>query len=150
MDAVPLDIVLEPIHALRHWETLDIGFPLADVIEPGEQLAWLQSLQGGPSLTVLENGRVALAFCPGCLDDSDGWVLACRISITAQTVTWDRFGIDNDTDLFGRYGKAGTAKSPPSGWFEECFDDEFAIVFDRAQYDEAITSERSRLQNPPD
>ena len=147
MDGVPLDIMLEPFHSQRHQEDLDVGFPLVDTLEWTEQLAWLHSLQDGPSLTTLENGRVALAFCPGCLDDSDGWVLACRISITDETVTWDRFGIDNDTDLYQRYGKFGTVTPPPSGWFEECFDDEFAIVFDRAQYDDAITSERSRLQN---
>ncbi|GAA1735397.1 hypothetical protein [Microcella frigidaquae] len=145
IDDVPLRDVLAPLHATRHREELDIACPLTSLFEPPEQVAWLTSLTGGPSLTVLEPGRTAIAYCPQCFSDTDGWVLACRIRTTDTTVTWDRFGIDNDSDNFGRYGKPGRTTAPPSGWFEECFSGEFAIVFDRAQYESAVATEVSRL-----
>lgn len=145
VDGRTLQDVLTPLYATRHKDELDIAYPLTSLFEPSEQVAWLTSLTGGPSLTALEPGRIAIAYCPQCFSDTDGWVLACRIRTTGTTVTWDRFGIDNDTDNFGRYGKPGRATAPPSGWFEECFSGYFSIVFDRTQYETAVATEVSWL-----
>lgn len=147
IDGRTLQDVLAPLYASRHSGGLDIAYPLTSLFEPPEQVAWLTSLTGGPSLTVLEPGRTAIAYCPQCLSDTDGWVLACRIRTTDTTVTWDRFGIDNDSDNFGRYGKPGRAAAPPSGWFEECFSGDFSIVFGRSQYEDAIAVEISRFES---
>jgi hypothetical protein len=143
-----LQDVLTPLYATRHSDELDIAYPLTSLFDPAEQVTWLTSLTGGPSLTALEPGRTAIAYCPQCFSDTDGWVLACRITTTATTISWDRFGIDNDTDNFGRYGKPGRAVRPPSGWFEECFSGDFSIVFDRNQYERSVGAEINRLIGP--
>ncbi|MBA4247644.1 MAG: hypothetical protein C0444_05055 [Microbacterium sp.] len=147
VDGRTLQDVLTPLYATRHSDELDIAYPLTSLFEPHEQVAWLTSLTGGPSLTALEPGRTAIAYCPQCFSDTDGWVLACRIRTTDTTVTWDRFGIDNDTDNFGRYGRPGRVAPPPSGWFEECFSGDFSIVFSRSQYAGAVAVEISRLES---
>ncbi|MER3389934.1 MAG: hypothetical protein RJQ01_07845 [Microcella sp.] len=146
VDGRLLQEVLTPLYATRHSDQLDIAYPLTSLFEPAEQVTWLTSLMGGQSLTALEPGRTAIAYCSQCFSDTDGWVLACRIRATDATVTWDHFGIDNDSDNFGRYGKPGRVTPPPSGWFEECFSGDSSIVFDRSLYENAVAAEISRLE----
>ena len=146
IDGRTLQGVLTPLYATRHSDVLDIAYPLTSLFEPAERVTWLNSLTGGPSLTALEPGRTAIAYCAQCFSDTDGWVLACRVTATDATITWDRFGIDNDTDNFGRYGKPGRVTPPPSGWFEECFSGNFSIVFGRSQHESAVAAEISRIE----
>ena len=128
--------------------------PVTPLVDDYPQLApdFLAALTGGPVNEELRTGRVALGYCPVCLDSSCGSLFAATLLISELNVEWRDLGYEEECfgtfekRFGGRLGYFRAISHPPEEWWlPDPIRPELHFTFDRSQYECAVNAELDRV-----
>ena len=115
---------------------------------------FLAALLGSLPAENLRPGRVAVAFCSQCLDESCGEMVAIELRVDAQTVTWSHIGYEEEhfgefVPLRKRIFSRVKSIDPPEWWSPAPEPSGLSFTFDRAAYELVIEAEIARVRASP-
>ena len=129
----------------------DTSAPLTAASPVAHQIAYLQALLDGSTRDGLRPGRIAVAYCRGCLDASCGEMVAASVTYSDSAVTWTDIGfeVENVGTLVPRFGgwlgNIGARSVAPEEWWTPAPVAGLSYTFDRAVYVATIEKEIARV-----